>query len=57
MLMIEEAWCSSLVLLMQGKTLEAVGNVDDQGGEVPLLVVSMSMKVSGSRWQFRRLGR
>jgi len=55
--MIEEAWCSSLVLLMQGKTLEAVGDVDDQGGEVPLLVVSMSMKVSGSRWQFRRLGR
>jgi len=54
--MIEEAWCSSLVLLMQRKTLEAVGDVDDQGGEVPLLV-SMSMKVSGSRWQFRRLGR
>ena len=55
--MIEEAWCSSLVLLMQGKTLEAVGDVDDQGGEVPLLVVSMPMKVPGSHQLCRRLGR
>jgi hypothetical protein len=55
--MIEEAWCSSLVLLMQRKTLEAVGDVDDQGGEVPLLVVSMSMELPGSHRRCRRLGR